>query len=149
MLAKAAGMSFIDTDLLIQRESGLLLPEFIEKHGVARFLDFEAALLSSLSCSDTVVATGGSAVCRENAMEHLKSLGKIVYIKLSPKTLTKRVKDIKTRGIAAAPGESINDIYAARAPLYLRYADIVFDAENLKIEESVSLLEELINEEKR
>ena len=79
LLAKTLGYAFLDTDLVIQEREGRLLQDLVDELGVEAFLDREAAAIGSVDCDRTVIATGGSVVCRDGAMEHLKDLGRIVY----------------------------------------------------------------------
>ena len=138
LLAKALGWAFLDTDLLLQQREGALLQDLVDRLGVEAFLDREADLLCSLDCRQTILAPGGSAVCRDRAMEHLRSLGRVVYLHLSLEELERRLQDIHTRGIAMAPGECLSGLYARRAPLYPRWADLTVDVGGQRLEETVS-----------
>lgn len=138
LCAKALGYAFLDTDLVIQAREGALLQALVDTLGVEGFLDAEAQAVRSVLCRRTVVAPGGSAVLRSDAAQHLKTLGKVVYLRLSPQGLERRLHNIKSRGIAMAPGQTIADLYAQRAPLYQRYADVTVDVEGQTLEETVS-----------
>lgn len=139
LLAKALGYGFLDTDLTIQQREGVLLQELLNGRGIEAFLDAEEAAICSVACTQTVIAPGGSAVCRAGAIGHLKSLGPVVYLKLAPETLEQRLRDISTRGIAMEPGQTIADLYRVRAPLYERYADYVVAVDGAQtLEETVS-----------
>ena len=138
LLAKTLGYAFLDTDLLIQERQGVLLQQLVDDLGVERFLDLESEELRGLHCRKTVLAPGGSAVCRVSAAEHLKSLGKIVYLRLSAEALSQRLHNMGSRGIAMKPGETLDDILALRAPLYEAYADLVVDVEGQTLEETVT-----------
>ena len=127
LLAKTLGYRFLDTDLLIQQREGALLQDILDKLGVDGFLDVEEAAIRTLDCEGTVVAPGGSAVCREGAIGHLKALGKVVYLHVPLEELERRVDNITTRGIAMEPGQTLADVYAAREPLYRKYADLTVD----------------------
>lgn len=127
VLAKALGYGFVDADLLIQAREGALLQELLDKHGVEAFLDMEERAIRSIDCHRSVIAPGGSCVLRDAAMEHLKSLGQVVYLRLDYPTLEKRVTNLASRGIAFAPGQSLRDVYDQRAPLYERWADVCVD----------------------
>lgn len=127
LLAKALGYAFLDTDLVIQRREGALLQSLVDSLGVEPFLDAESAAIRSVDCQRTVIAPGGSAVCRADAMEHLKRLGPVVYLRLPLEELETRLSNISSRGIAMAPGETLADLYAFRAPLYQRWADLTVD----------------------
>ena len=72
-------------------------------------------------------APGGSAVCREGTMAHLKELGPVVYLRVPMEELTSRIQNLATRGIAMEPGQTLADVLAQRAPLYERYADLTVD----------------------
>ena len=104
LLAKTLGYAFLDTDLVIQQREGALLQSLVDSLGVEAFLDVEADAICSVECRGTVIAPGGSAVCRERAMSHLKALGRIVYLHLPLEELERRLNNISTRGIAMAPG---------------------------------------------
>ena len=129
LLAKALGFSFLDTDLLIQQREGALLQDILDSLGVEAFLDLEGEALAGLDCARTVIAPGGSAVCRERGMARLKALGKVVYLHVPLAELERRVDNITTRGIAMAPGETLAHVFAQREPLYRKYADLTVDVE--------------------
>nr|WP_276858318.1 shikimate kinase [Intestinimonas timonensis] len=137
LLAKTLGYAFLDTDLVIQEREGRLLQDLVDELGVEAFLDREAAAIVSVDCDRTVIATGGSVVCRDGAMEHLKDLGRIVYLQLPLEELERRLHNISTRGIAMAPGETLAHIYDYRSPLYQKYADLTVAVDRQTLEETV------------
>ena len=140
LLAKTLGYAFLDTDLVIQQREGTLLQPLVDSLGVEAFLDVEADAICSVECRGTVIAPGGSAVCRERAMSHLRALGRIVYLHLPLEELERRLSNISTRGIAMAPGETLADLFARRAPLYRNYADLTVDVGRQSLEETVALV---------
>ena len=140
LLAKTLGYAFLDTDLVIQQREGALLQPLVDSLGVEAFLDVEADAISSVECRGTVIAPGGSAVCRERAMSHLRALGRIVYLHLPLEELERRLSNISTRGIAMAPCETLADLFARRAPLYRNYADLTVDVGRQSLEETVALV---------
>lgn len=144
LLAKALGYDFIDTDLIIQGRLNNRLYKIIEEHGIDYFLQAENKIVSEVSADRTVIATGGSVAFGKEAMEHLRQMGKVVYIKLGCDEIKRRVKNITTRGIVMKKDETIEDIYSERAPLYERYADITVDVENTTIEEAVEKILSLL-----
>ncbi|MBR2737069.1 MAG: shikimate kinase [Firmicutes bacterium] len=139
VLAKTLGMSFVDTDLLIQEHTGRLLQDIIDHDGMEEFLRIEEYILTHVQAENSVIATGGSAVYSDRGMKYLRTIGEIVYIRLPLKEIEKRLNNIKTRGIAMAPGENLEDLYNRRIPLYEKYADIVLDAEGMNLEESLGV----------
>ena len=94
VLAKSLNMQFVDTDLLIQQRAGKSLQRILNEDGMEVFKKTEEDVLCSLEVTGTVVATGGSAVYYEKAMEHLKENGTVVYLEASLDTVKKRLEDI-------------------------------------------------------
>lgn len=138
LLAKTLGYGFIDTDLTIQQREGALLQEILDRRGLEAFLDAEEAAICSVDCARSVIAPGGSAVCRTGAIEHLRELGTVIYLRIPLEQLQKRLNNIKTRGIAMGPGQTLADIYAYRAPLYEKYAHTAVDVGGETLEETVA-----------
>lgn len=145
ILAKSLGVDFIDTDLLIQRREKRLLQDIIDKDGIDFFLDRERDAILSVKEENAVIATGGSVILREEAMTHLKRLGTVIFLDVSVNELQKRLSNIKTRGVAAEKGESVNDIYNKRFSLYKKYADFTVDADALSCEQTVNTICKSIN----
>ena len=81
VLAKVLGYQFVDADLLIQEAEGKLLSELIEENGTDGFIEIENRVNSQIQTHRSVIATGGSVVYGKEAMEHLKSIGTVVYLK--------------------------------------------------------------------
>jgi len=127
ILAKTLGRNFIDTDIVAQETTGRLLQEIIDQEGTAAFLRTEEQTILSLHGHHAVIATGGSVVFSEKAMKHLKKEGVVVYLKISFEEMVKRLRNITTRGIVLAAGQSLHDMYTQRVPLYEKYADITVD----------------------
>ena len=124
LLAKMLGYGFVDTDLLIQHFEGKKLFEIQRDKGNDYFAETENKILSGIQARQTVIATGGSAVFGREAMEHLSSIGTVVYLKVSLRELRRRVKNFSTRGIMMKEGQTLDDIFSERSPLYEKYADI-------------------------
>ena len=140
ILAKSLLFDFCDTDLSIQKETGESLCDTIAKIGIEEFILLEEDVICKQEFLNSVVATGGSAVYGEMAMEKLKENGIIVYLKVSPEELQSRIKNIHTRGIAMKEGTTIKELYEERAPLYEKYADITVECDGRTAEECVDLI---------
>ena len=141
ILAKILGLKFTDSDLCIQEREGRLLKDIIAEEGVDRFIEIEGDVLSTLNVDSSVIATGGSAVYSTAAMETLKESGIIVYLKLSLDSLKDRLHDIKGRGVVLRDGQTLDDLYKERTPLYERFADITVTEDGLTPEETVAAIE--------
>lgn len=135
ILAKVLGMNFIDSDLLIQEQEGMLLKDIIKREGLQGYIDIENQVNRDISVENAVIATGGSVVYCPEAMEHFRETAKIVYIKLTYDTICKRLGNIRQRGVVLRDGQTLLDLYEERIPLYEKYAHITVDAEGLGIEE--------------
>ena len=145
VLAKAMGYGFVDGDLLIQQREGALLQDILDSRGVEAFLDLEGEVLSSLACSRCVIAPGGSCVCREGAMAHLRSLGTVVYLSLSLAEVEGRIHNLDSRGIALQPGQTLADVYACRAPLYEKYAHLTVETGGQSLAQTVMAVKEALS----
>lgn len=135
VLAKLLGYRFMDSDLLIQEQEGKLLNEIIAQSGLDAFMEIENRVNASIAASRTVIATGGSVVYGGQAMEHLKKIGTVVYLRHDFDEICERVGNIRQRGIVLREGQSFEALYEERCPLYEKYADVVVDAEGTTIEE--------------
>lgn len=144
VLAKNLGYRFTDSDLVIQEKEGKLLHELISKLGTDGFLALEDRINASLEADKTVIATGGSAVYGENAMEHMKELGCVIYLKLPYEALKERLGDLNKRGVVMNQGQDLKTILDERTPLYERYADIMIDCKDKQIREIVTEITERI-----
>ena len=106
LLAKNLAYGFLDSDLVIQEQSGRKLQDMIDEMG-----------------------PGGSAVYGTRAMEHFKQIGTVVYLKASYETIEKRIRNFATRGIVIPEGQTFRDVYNERTALYEKYADITVDVD--------------------
>lgn len=139
LLAKTLGFSFIDTDLIIQQDTGRLLQDIIDRDGLDAFcIAEERAICSVAAEGNAVIATGGSAVYSREAMLHLKKHGVVYYLSIPIEELNARLKNIKTRGIAKRPEDTIEDVFARRMALYGEYADITVDCHGKTAEDTVA-----------
>ena len=145
ILAKILGYNFIDADIVIQEKEGRKLADIIETEGVDGFIDIENKINSEIEVEKSVISTGGSAVYGKEAMDHYKNIGKVVYLKVSMDVLTKRLRDVKQRGVVMREGQSLVSLYNERTPLYEKYADIVIDEGNKTMEEVVADLLAALN----
>lgn len=137
VLAKMLGYQFVDADLVIQKTEGKLLREIIAEVGTEGFIQIENRVNSQIDAEHSIIATGGSVVYGQEAMEHLKEIGTVLYLKLPYEELQKRLSDIKGRGVVLKDGQTLRDLYEERVPLYEKYADITVDEYHLSVEETI------------
>ena len=135
---------FVDADLLIQKRENRLLKEIIADEGVEGFMQIENDVNASIETSKTVIATGGSVIYGKEAMEHLKEIGTVVYLKLDYDTLDGRLGSLKGRGVVLKDGQDLRALYEERVPLYEKYADVIVDEGGLDLEATLeAVLEQL------
>ena len=150
VVAKRLGLGFLDTDLLIQEKEGRLLRDIIKTEGLDGFLEIENKVNSSVDVRDHVISPGGSVVYCEDAMEHFKETGIIIYLKVSCDTIKSRIKDPKKRGVVLREGQTLEDLYNERSILFEKYADIIIEEDNYTIDETIeSVAEALENYDRR
>lgn len=125
-LAEELGRPFVDTDTLIERAHHKSLQQLLDELGYLRMRDLEAQVLSRARLpAEAIVATGGSAVYSNDAMQHLQRNGIGIYLYAQLATLNERVHNLVSRGFNCAPDMSFAEVYHEREPLYRQYADII------------------------
>lgn len=127
LLAKRLGYSFVDVDILIQEREKRLLKEIIAEEGLDGFLKIENDVNSRLKAERSVIAPGGSVIYGKEAMEHLKEISTVVYLKLSYEEVERRLGNLTDRGVAVRDGMTLLDLYHERIPYYERYADVTIE----------------------
>ena len=148
VLAKKLGYRFCDTDLLIQEGYDALLSELIASRGIDGFKKIENEVLAGMDCERHIIATGGSAVYGEQAMQHLGSIGVVVFIDISLPEMQKRLgSDLAARGVVMPADFTLEDLYNERHPLYERYADITIETSGIDTRTAVGMLEEALRQE--
>ena len=148
VLAKILGYEFLDSDLLIQKQEKKRLSQIIAERGTEGFKKIENQVNASIEAEDSVIATGGSVVYCAEAMEHLRSISTIVYLELPLETLSKRLSNLRGRGVVFEAGQTLKDLYEERTPLYERYADLVIHEEGNDMEETLQILLEELKKQK-
>ena len=137
ILAKVLGYQFIDADLVIQEQEKRLLREIIAEEGPDGFIAVENRINSEIESHHSVIATGGSVVYGKEAMEHLRQIGTVIYLKLDYQTVKRRLGNLKARGVVLEEGQTLHDLYCERIPYYEKYADITVELDKLSIGNSL------------
>lgn len=144
LFARKIGYTFLDGDDLIRALTQEPLMRTIEKRGAEGFVKAEEEALCGVRTSHAVIATGGSAIYSERAMKHLRSLGKIVYLKIAEEEVERRIPDFTARGVVMRGKIStLKELYEERAPLYEHYADCTVCCDGKSLEEIAEELKRL------
>ncbi len=135
VLAKILNKDFIDADIVIQNQCDKTLQKIIDALGPEGFIQVENQILGDLKATNSIVATGGSAVYSDEAMKHLSEIGTVVYLKISYDQLVSRLSDLQERGVVlkGGIGMSLRELFDERKPLYEKYAEITVDVNDLSI----------------
>ena len=139
-LADTLGILFIDVDRIIQQKSGRSLQQIIDKDGIDGFRELEESAVLDLEGDEFVISTGGSVIYSEKAVEHLRTSGILVYLKLEYDEIRSRVDTMDGRGVVIRSGQTLLDLYRERIPLYSKYADITIECDG---RERCSIIEEI------
>ncbi|SDZ81068.1 shikimate kinase [Desulfuromusa kysingii] len=141
ILAKRLGFHFIDTDLLIQIQEKRRLQQIIDQHGLQHFRQIEEQILLQLDAERSVIATGGSVIYSTNGMEKLADSGCLTYIHVPLLLLQQRIADMGQRGLVMAKGQTFEDLYLERTPLYEKFAEITISSHDKNAEQVAAKIE--------
>ncbi len=144
VVAKRIGFEFIDADLLIQKQEKRLLKEIIAEEGNERFLEIENQVNRDLQAENAVISPGGSVVYCEEAMQHFKEIGTVIYLHATYEAIYKRITNAKNRGVVLKEGQTLKDLYDERVKLFEKYADYTVSEEGLDLEETIDMVLELL-----
>ena len=145
VVAKRIGYEFIDTDLLIQKQEKRLLKEIIAEEGNERFLEIENQVNRDVQVESAVISPGGSVVYCEEAMQHFKEIGTVIYLHATYEAIYKRITNAKNRGVVLKEGQTLKDLYDERVKLFEKYADYTVSEEGLDLEETIDMVLELLD----
>lgn len=143
MLAERWAMPFLDTDQLLEQHSGEPLQQQLDRLGYAAMRLAEEDHVASVELPPmAIIATGGSVVYGPRAMVRLRRYGLCVYLRISLETVKQRVNNWQSRGFSCAPGQTLDEVYLERLPLYQQYADVTLQCDDLEPQQVVRQLEE-------
>lgn len=147
LLAKQMGRDFYDSDVEIERKTGVKIPLIFELEGEAGFRKRETAAIEELSQLDNViVATGGGAVLLEENRTFLKNSGKIIYLRAKVQDLYQRTRNDKSRPLLQGtnPRQKLEQLYIVRDPIYTGLADYIVDTGAQSANEITHYIEQLL-----
>jgi shikimate kinase len=133
-IANALEAPFIDLDQEIERTYGKSISEIFATEGEQKFRTLEAEITSKIArTSDwSVVATGGGWGANRDAVAHLRSISRIIYLRVSPAEALRRMDSaISARPLLAGPTplKRLEQLYNARRKSYEELADLIVDTE--------------------
>ncbi len=145
-LAERLEWAHVDTDFLIESAYGARLQDIADALGKEAFLDVEAQVIGSVRIQRAVLSTGGSAVYRPEAMQYLTSLGPVVYLDVPLEVILERIARKPDRGLAIAPGQTVEDLFREREILYRQWATCTVAAAEISVARCVETILERLAE---
>ncbi|HDH28329.1 MAG TPA: shikimate kinase [Euryarchaeota archaeon] len=148
-LAEHLGLSVVDTDEVIEEDSGMKISEIFSRFGEPRFRELESEAVKRVSkLTDHVIVTGGGVVLKAVNIENLRKKGIIIYLHAAPETIYNRVKDETHRPLlqVADPLAKIRELLESRSQFYANN-DIEVDTTNLSVDEVVEEIIQKIDSE--
>lgn len=137
MLAERLGRKIFDTDTIVSEKAGMTIPEIFAVQGEAGFRRLETEATAEIGkLSGNIISTGGGVVTVAENYELLHQNGVIVWIERDTSKLARDGRPISL-------SSDLNELYAARLPLYDRFADIKAD-NNGDINDTVNAIMEMI-----
>jgi len=138
-LAKKLKFDFLDTDLMVEKETGRTITEIFEKEGETAFRHVEKQMVKkALEHDNVVVSTGGGAIVDPDNLKLMKDRGIIVGLSASPESIFQRISNMDTRPLLRSKDQlkKIESLLSHRSPYY-RQADKIVDTTMKRIDETV------------
>ena len=142
-LARRLGMRFVDSDHEIEARTGASVPWIFEIEGEPSFRRREADMIRDLSKQDNLVlATGGGAVLDPASRALLAERGTVIYLRAAIGSILQRTSHDKNRPLlqTADPRAKLEELLAARDPLYREIADLVIDTGRPNVQSMVQTI---------
>ena len=122
-LANYLKFNFIDSDQLIETSQKKSLQEVLVKNGIEEFKKIEEGAILSVGFTETVLATGGSAIFCKKAMNHIKSNSSVIYLEVSFEYIMDRIPDFSNRGFIKEADQTMKHAFSERESIYREFAD--------------------------
>jgi shikimate kinase len=143
-LARLLRLDFYDSDVEIERRTGVDIPYIFEKEGEAGFRERERETLEALTVTEPMVlATGGGAILLPANRACLSSRGFVAYLETSVAQQTHRVRHARNRPLLnnVDPALKLEELMRIRAPLYSEIADVTVSTDGRRVR---SVAEEIL-----
>ena len=144
ILAKIISFGFIDTDILIQINQQKSLQDIMNQTDYLNLRKIEELEVLKLNIGRHIIATGGSVVYSEKAMQHLRNISKTVFLDVDFDVIKKRIHNFDTRGIARAKYQTIEDVFLEREKLYRKYAEYTVESSYLNQDDTAEKIKSVL-----
>jgi shikimate kinase len=151
-LAKLLHLEFHDSDVEVERRTGVDIPYIFEREGEAGFREREREVIDALTqLSNVILATGGGAVLLPQNREHLATRGRVVYLQTGIEQQLERTRHGRQRPLLYTddPEKRLRELMEHRAPLYESIASVTVATDGRHVravaDEIVQRLKELVS----
>ncbi len=147
ILAEKLGFLYIDLDTVIELSEGMDISRIFEEKGQDYFRKVESEVIYKIyNNTGCVFSCGGGVILNENNIKIIKKNSIVVFLSVNAETVIKRLKDKSDRPLLATGDRKvkIQEMLGFRQPLYLKYADIVIDADIITPDEAAEKIKEEI-----
>lgn len=151
LLAKQLGREFYDSDVEIERKTGVKIPLIFELEGEAGFRKRETTAIEELcQLKNIVLATGGGAVLLPENRALLKNNGTVIYLRAKVNDLYQRTRHDRSRPLLQGGNarQKLERLYHERDPIYTSLADHIVDTGAQSANDITNYIEQLLTEKK-
>jgi shikimate kinase len=146
-LANELGKEYVSTDEMIVKKENKAINSIFEKEGEIRFRELEIEVIKTISKMDNIVVDcGGGIVLNWINVVRLQEKGIIILLTASEEQILERSALSPERPLLSVQDtqEKINVLLRFRKPFYERAADVCIDTTNLKTDDVVARILEIV-----
>ena len=141
-LSKLLNKKFIDTDLEIERVTGMTANQIVKKYGSVRFHSEESlALKRILNSNNLIISTGYDIVQNKENLDLIKKNGKVVCLTATPEKVKERIEKRDHRPLMKSDKslEKVKEMLNENEKYYSE-AEVIVDTTNLSVDEVVNYI---------
>lgn len=143
LIAKELGLVFYDSDLEIEKRTGVPISWIFDYEGEDGFRNRESQVLNELTqMSGILLSTGGGCILKKENRLVLSSRGFVIYLQVSLKQQLQRLKKTNNRPMLDKKNleQTLSDLITLREPLYQEIADLIIDTSLISLSAIVQLI---------
>ncbi len=141
LLAEELNYQFVDLDDYIMNKYNMSLSDIVLNFGNTEFMKIEENTILEMKGNNKIFSTGGSVIYSKIGMEHFKKISKVIFLEVSLENLKDRMNiSMEDRGIVFKPGQTFNNLFDERQPLYKKYCCKIIDNNTDNFENTVFLI---------
>lgn len=138
-LARALRYAFFDSDIEVERQTGVDIPFIFEKEGENGFRQREREMIEELTRREPIVlATGGGAILNAENRRFLNERGCVIYLQTSVRQQLERTRRARGRRpllLNTDPKARLQELMTQREPLYVATADLTVATDGRRVKE--------------